>query len=61
MRSKARRAWSDTFANELAAATMPNMVFSSEHLSSRLLTPTEMERVRQFLAPHFERIDIVVT
>lgn len=60
MRSKARRAWSDAFAKELAAATTPNMVISSEHLSSRLFTPTEMERVRQFLTPHFERIDIVV-
>lgn len=60
MRSKARRTWSDAFAKELAAATTLNMVISSEHLSSRLFTPTEMERVRQFLTPHFERIDIVV-
>jgi hypothetical protein len=60
MRSKARRAWSDAFAKELAAAATPNMVISSEHLSSRLFTPTEMERVRQFLAPYFERIDIMV-
>jgi hypothetical protein len=60
LRSKARRTWSDAFAKELAGATTPNMVISSEHLSSRLFTPTEMERVRQFLAPHFDRIDIVV-
>jgi hypothetical protein len=59
-RAEARAKWTEHFAKEVAAATTPNMVISSEHLSSRLFTASEMDRLCRFLAPHFEAIDVVV-
>ena len=59
-RSEACSRWATAFVREIASAQTPNMVISSEHLSSRLFTQTEMDRLRRFLLPHFEMIDVVV-
>ncbi len=59
-RATARKQWTEAFAQEVASANTPNLVISSEHLSSRLFTDSEMERLKKFLAPHFETIDVVV-
>lgn len=59
-RTAARAQWTRDFVKEVGAAATPNLVISSEHLSSRLFTPSEMDRLRQFLAPHFETIDVLV-
>ncbi len=48
------------FAHEHAAhAHCHTWVISSEHLQSRLVLPEMIERVRAFLAPHFDDIDVV--
>lgn len=60
VRAKVTRQWRAAFAKEIATASTPNMVISSEHLSSRLFTKTEMDRLHRLLTPHFERIDVVV-
>lgn len=47
-------------ATELARTDAPAVIFSSEHLSSRLIAPSEIARLRDFLAAFFDRVQIAV-
>ena len=60
VRAKACAEWADAFAKEIESASTPNVVISSEHLSSRLFTQTEMDRLRSLLTSYFDDIDILV-
>ena len=59
-RATACARWTTAFEREIQASAAPNVVISSEHLSSRLFTDSEMERLRNFLTPWFDPIDVVV-
>ena len=59
-RATACARWTTAFEREIQASAAPNVVISSEHLSSRLFTDSEMERLRNFLTPWFDRIDVIV-
>lgn len=47
-------------AEEVAAHPGRTFVFSNEHCSSRLTTPAEIARLRDFLARHFDEVTVTV-
>lgn len=55
-----RRRFEVEAADEIARHRERVFVFSNEHCSSRLTTPGEVARLRDFLARHFERITVTV-
>ena len=48
------------FGAEVRGASVERCILSSEHCSSRLLVPGEIERLRDLLLPHFDKIYVVV-
>lgn len=60
VRVRTREKWRRKFVAEVERSAASRWIISSEHLSSRLFRPTEMQRLHDLLTPLFSRITVLV-